>query len=71
MVGNVIKQKRELAGYTQTEIANKLGIGPNAVCKWEAEVNVPKLKYLLPLAQMLDISMADLLEVQPCQPPKK
>lgn len=70
-VGVIIKGKRRFAGLTQDEIAQQLGISQAAVCRWETDSTVPKGRYLLPLMKILNISLADFSEAQPCQPPEK
>lgn len=75
MIHAVIKEKRKLAGYTQINLASKLGISQVSLCRWETGKTTPKLKHLLHLAQIIDLSLSDFSEAQPCAqpcpPPKK
>ena len=41
-VGNVIKKYRKELGYTQEEMANRLGVTTPAVNKWENGVSQTK-----------------------------
>ena len=38
-IGNKIKQLRAKSGITQEQLANKLGISPQSVSKWETGIS--------------------------------
>jgi len=56
-----IRTHRENRGLTQSDIARALEITPQAVSKWERGENAPDISQLVPLAEMLDVSVDWLL----------
>ena len=42
-IGKKIRQLRFKAGLTQEQLADKLGIGPQAVSKWENAAAMPDI----------------------------
>lgn len=53
---------RKEKGYTQKEIAAKLFVSDKAVSKWERGLSMPDISLLMPLAELLDVSVTELLE---------
>jgi len=53
-----------LAGCTQKQLAEMIGITDKAVSKWERGINYPDLSLLEPLARVLETSVADLLGLE-------
>ena len=45
-LGDRIKEQRELAGETQKELAEGIGVAQSAVSQWEKGINEPKATYL-------------------------
>ena len=62
-VGNKIATIRKEKGWTQKEIAERLHISTAAVSKWERGLNYPDLSLMEPLAELLGITVAELLGV--------
>ncbi len=62
--GNFIAQLRKENNMTQSELAEKLNISSKAVSKWETGVSLPDINLLMPLAEVLQISTAELLQSQ-------
>ena len=60
-IGNVIKKYRKELGYTQEEMANRLGVTTPAVNKWENGNSNPDIELLAPIARLLHISLDILL----------
>lgn len=58
-----IRAQREKRGLKQQDIANALGISPQAVSKWERGENAPDIAVLGPLARLLGVSVDWLLAV--------
>ncbi len=52
---------RKEKGYTQEELASKLGVTPQAVSKWERGMGYPDLETLLYLSELLECSVDYLL----------
>jgi len=60
-IGNSIKNARLNANLSQTELANKIGVSHSAISFWENEVNVPNVKDLLKLADVLNVTLDELV----------
>lgn len=56
-----IKVARTMAGLTQRELAEKLGVSRMAVWAWEKGENIPRLDYALKLCELADIPITALL----------
>ena len=55
-IGETIKSYRKKLGFTQEELADRLGVTAPAVNKWERGHTLPDIKLLAPLARLLHIS---------------
>lgn len=60
--GKLIANKRKVLNMTQNELAEKLHITDKAVSKWERGLSFPDISILIPLAEILNISLYDLLK---------
>lgn len=60
-IGEVIKKYRKKAGFTQEEMANRLGVTTPAVNKWENGNSNPDIELLAPIARLLHISLDTLM----------
>lgn len=61
-VGNYIAQQRKLAGLTQQQLAERIGLTNKAVSKWETGEGLPDICILLPLAETLETTVDNLLK---------
>ncbi|MBR2442383.1 MAG: trypsin-like peptidase domain-containing protein, partial [Clostridia bacterium] len=61
-LGNRIKQFREKQGFTQKELAERLGVSAQAISKWENGVNQPDISTLRTLCDIFGIGIDELLE---------
>ena len=61
-IGKFIQEKRKEKGYTQKELAQKLGVTDKAVSKWERGLGCPDVSILEILSNELDISILELLK---------
>ena len=59
--GQRLSRLRKEKGLTQEDIANRITISPQAVSKWENDVSSPDIDYLNSLADILDVSVDELL----------
>ena len=66
-LGNKISELRRSKGITQEEIAEKLGVSPQAVSKWENDISCPDILLLPKIAEMLGVTVAELLSDKPKQ----
>lgn len=60
-IGEFITKLRKGKGLTQEELGEKLGISGKSVSKWERGIHLPDLNNLVPLAEILGVSVSDLL----------
>ena len=60
--GKFIAKKKKDLNMTQNELAEKLHITDKAVSKWERGLSFPDISILIPLAEILNISLYDLLK---------
>jgi len=60
-IGRFIAECRKKAGLTQLQLAEKLGITDKAISKWERGVAMPDTSIMLPLCDILCISVNELL----------
>lgn len=60
--GEFIYQKRKALGLTQEELGKKIGVTNKAVSKWEVGETTPDITILEPLAQVLQVSVGELLQ---------
>lgn len=60
-IGRFIANLRKEKNMTQMDLANKLGITDRAISKWENGRGMPDLSLLIPLCQILNITINELL----------
>lgn len=61
VIGTMIKELRESKSMTQAELADKLMISDKTVSKWETGKGYPDISLLEPIANVLGITIAELL----------
>lgn len=60
-IGKFISVCRKARGWTQNQLAEKLGITDKAVSKWETGKSMPDLSLFTPLCELLETSLNELL----------
>ena len=60
-VGHAIAYLRKRAGYTQKDLADRLGVSDKAVSKWERGLGLPDVSLLGKLSILLDTDTDSLL----------
>lgn len=60
-VAENIKEYRNKRGLNQYEFAEKLGISPQAVSKWECGQSCPSIENLCMISEILDVSIDELV----------
>lgn len=60
-LGQRIARLRRQKGMTQEMLAEALGVSPQAVSKWETDNSCPDIALLLELAELLDVTVDELL----------
>lgn len=58
--GAFVAMLRKEKGYTQKELAERLFLSDKAVSKWERGLSLPDIALLEPLAQILDVTVAEI-----------
>ena len=59
--GKRFSDLRKEKGMTQEQIADRLGVSPQAVSKWENDISCPDITLLLSIAELLDTTVDQLL----------
>lgn len=67
--GAFVSALRKERGYTQKELAQKLFISDKAVSKWETGMSVPDVSLLVPLSELLGVSVTELLMCEKMEQP--
>ena len=68
-MAEVISNRRKELGMTQKDLAEKLNITDKAVSKWERGIACPDTAAIPKLAQILGISLEELMNAEPAQKP--
>ncbi len=55
-MGQIIKDLRKKNGFTQEELAERLGVTYQAVSKWENDTGMPDISQVVPLASIFEVS---------------
>ena len=55
-----IRELREARGWTQLELAYKLGVTPVTVSNWERRMSEPKASQLRAIARLFGVAMDDI-----------
>jgi putative ABC transport system ATP-binding protein len=59
-IGAFISERRKAKGWTQNQLAEKLGITDKAISKWETGRSMPDLSLFIPLCGILEITLNEL-----------
>lgn len=63
-IGIMIASKRKELNMTQLELADKMGVTDKAVSKWERDLSYPDVSSLPKLAEILGLSVDELMQVK-------
>ena len=66
-VGGFIAELRKEKGLTQAELAERVGVTGGAVSKWERGLCYPDIETVVRLAEVLDLSVGEILAGQRIQ----
>lgn len=66
-LGQFIAEIRKEHNMTQAELASKLHVTDKAVSKWERGLGLPDINSIEPLADALDISVAEVMQAERIQ----
>ena len=65
-----LKEQRKLKGFTQETLAIKTGVVRQTVSKWEKGLSVPDADVLQRLAEVLEVSVSQLLGADTAEEPE-
>lgn len=68
--GRFVSQLRKEKEMTQKELARKLYISDKAVSKWETGQSIPTVDLLIPLSEILGVTVTELLECRRIDSPQ-
>ena len=60
-IGRFIAERRKAQGLTQSQLAERLNVTDKAVSKWETGRGIPDAASMLPLCEILGVTVNDLL----------
>ena len=63
-IGETIAYLRKEKGMTQNELAEKMNVTDKAVSKWERDLSCPDVNTISKLADILDVSVEELLKAK-------
>ncbi|MBR2046369.1 MAG: helix-turn-helix transcriptional regulator [Agathobacter sp.] len=63
-LGMMIAELRKEKGMTQLELAEKMGVTDKAVSKWERDLSCPDINSLPNLAEILDVTVDELMQIK-------
>lgn len=63
-LGMMIAELRKTRGMTQLELANEMGVTDKAVSKWERDLSCPDINSFPHLAEILGVSVEELLQIK-------
>lgn len=61
MFGENLKTLRKEKGFSQEQLAIRLNVVRQTISKWEKGISVPDAELLIQLAEVLDVTVSDLL----------
>ena len=64
MICDKIKELREQAGYSQSELAKRLEVTRSSVNAWEMGLSTPTTQYVVALAKLFHVSADYILEIE-------
>ncbi len=62
ITGRFISELRKEKGLTQVELAEKLNVTDKAVSKWETGRSAPDVSLLIPLSEILEVTVTEILK---------
>lgn len=61
MFSENLKRLRKEKGFSQEQLATRLNVVRQTISKWEKGISVPDAELLIQLAEVLDVTVSDLL----------
>ena len=69
--GTIVAELRKAKGMTQADLAQKMGITDKAVSKWERDLSYPDIASIPRLAEILGVSVDELMSAEKAGSNKK
>ncbi len=63
--GKFFRKARKQSGFSQKQVADKLGIHQSNVSDWENDISRPDYEKLIALAELYEVSLYEILGVDP------
>lgn len=63
--GEFFRKARKQSGFSQKQVADKLGIHQSNVSDWENDISRPDYEKLIALAELYEVSLYEILGVDP------
>lgn len=70
-MGEIISTLRKEKGMTQKDLAEQMGVTDKAVSKWERNLSCPDISSVPRLAEVLGVSVEQLMDVKPKETSKE
>lgn len=64
MICDKIKEPREKAGYSQSQLAKKLDVTRSSVNTWEMDLSTPTTQYIVALCKLFHVSANYILGIE-------
>lgn len=65
MISDKIRELRERAGYSQSQLAKKLDVTRSSVNAWEMGLSTPTTQYIVALTKLFHVSADYILGIEP------
>ena len=62
--GKIFKKCREDIGFTQKQVADKLGIHQSNISDWENNISRPEYEKLIQLSEIYEVTLYELLGLE-------
>lgn len=63
-IGEALKEQRQKAGLTQSQLAKETGIKQQNISRWENNTHIPDVLQCVKLAKYYDISIEELIGLE-------
>ena len=60
--GNFLKELRKEKGFTQEQVAEKLGVSARTISRWETAAYMPDISMLVDIAEMYDVDVREIID---------
>jgi len=61
-IGNFLRVLRKNTGFTQEQVAEKLGISSRTISRWETGAYMPDISMLVDIAEMYDVDIREIID---------